>query len=614
MLIGMSGVLGALISLPSAFTLLLCRQYLDYQLLRMGSRRYSFVRERVLRYLPVVVLSLSHMFVLILSLASAPQLTRGWLSEGNKLSEWLAGGHFVMTSLTRSAHAIEPRAPQLSDKKAEVASARLAKRRVHLVLIPADQMDSEEFKSELEKFKQFESVPFIIQRSSVNEQVESLMLRIPGETAELARKALSLPKSYNRVVSKKNSQTVVSMSPQIRFGKELAGYGTEYLTGFNDSIMHQETQRRLVLSQIQLFGLFRAFNGVPFLSSNLQWLNLIADDVARIRTVSKLVSTLDNNKESIIVIQLFGLEQAFSNVNPPFRPVGWQLSQSSYEKRIVNKKVTRELFQYLSDFSRDERSQWLILPYADDKRLNPKSVAVFSKSDPHFLTHMKNPLGSLYTNIDVARALTQESPTHVAKATEEADAQLNCVETELDLKNSDFSFQAIFNRERSLGQLLNYLPQMRDSDLSFLGRSGTSFVTRELGLGFICRNLAFGRPEQYLLKFRGTREQPTEKASNKRFYSALVERGDGRASEKTKVKSTEGLASTEMMSMSRVNINAGVLTEFSVSKLTAEQSGASGEEVVVWKLLDEKNADYFYQRFQGSVLEAIEASARARIR
>ena len=69
MLIGMSGVLGALISLPSAFTLLLCRQYLDYQLLRMGSRRYSFVRERVLRYLPVVVLSLSHMLVLILSLA-----------------------------------------------------------------------------------------------------------------------------------------------------------------------------------------------------------------------------------------------------------------------------------------------------------------------------------------------------------------------------------------------------------------------------------------------------------------------------------------------------------------------------------------------------------------
>ncbi len=87
MLIGMSGILGALISLPSAFTLLICRQYLDYQLLRLGSRRYSFLRERVLRYLPIVVLSLSHVLVLLISITSAPQLSRSWLSEGNKISE-----------------------------------------------------------------------------------------------------------------------------------------------------------------------------------------------------------------------------------------------------------------------------------------------------------------------------------------------------------------------------------------------------------------------------------------------------------------------------------------------------------------------------------------------
>jgi hypothetical protein len=330
------------------------------------------------------------------------------------------------------------------------------------------------------------------------------------------------------------------------------------------------------------------------------------------------VSSLNPSKDSIIITQLFGLERVFSNVNPPFRPVGWQLSQSSYEKRIVNKNLTRELFQYLSDFARGDSDRWLILPYSDDKRLNPKSFAVFSKKDALFSKHMNASLGALYTNEDFARSLavgiTGDSSQKVVNVSDDTNSQLECVETEIDINNPDFSFQAIFNRERSLGQLLNYLPQMRDSDLSFLGRSGTSFVTRKIGLGFLCKNFSLGKPEQYLLKFRGTREQLATRSNTTKFYSALVEWNDGRRVDKSKAKTSSDLLGHEKLSNSLTSINSNVLKEFSVTKLTKELSGPSGEELVVWKLLDEISTDYFFQRFQGSVLAAIEASARARIR
>lgn len=620
MFIGMSGILGAVISIPSAVTLLLCRQYLDYQLLRLGSRRYSFVRERILRHLPVFVLVLSHVCVLLLSLASAPQLSRNWLSEGNKISEWLAGGHFVLTSLTRTAHLPTPTAiKSTGGAKSTSASYGAKGERIHLFFVPAELMDSAEFGGEIVKFNKAASVPFVIQRSSVNEQIEGLMLSLSGETALLARKTLALPKSYNRIISKNKSQTVVSISPQIRFGKELAGYGTEYLSRFNDSIMDQEAQRRLALSQIQLFGVFRAFNGVPFLSSNLQWLNLIADDVARIRMVSKLVSSLDPKKDSIIITQLFGLERVFSNVNPPFRPVGWQLNQASYEKRIVSKKLTRELFQYLSDFVRDETDHWLILPYADDKRLNPKSIAIFSQSDSMVSKHINDAKGTLFTSEDFAKTLGQGSAHERRvkssfKPVTDTGPQLECFETELDLKNFDFSFQSIFNRERSLGQLLNYLPLMRDTDLNFLGRSGTSFVTRELGLGFLCRNDALGTSEHYLLKFRGSREQLTTSAGKAQFFSALVDWGHSRQSEKSKVKTADTTGDADQVMSTQVKINRSVLREFAIMKLTKDFSGPQGEEQIFWKLLDDKSTDFFFQRFERSVLEAIEMSARARIR
>lgn len=619
MLIGMSGILGALIALPSAFTLLLCRQYLDFQLIRLGSRRYSFVRERVLRYVPVGVLLLSHLFVLLLSLASAPQLSRSWINEGNKPSEWLAGGHFVLTSLTRGAPPFSA-APLVSSGKNQKSGSSFQQQgsRVHIFLVPAEQMDNLEFREEIEKLNKAVSVPFIIQRSSINEQLDSLMLNFAGDTPELARKALSLPKSYNRIVTKKNSQAIVSISPQIRFGKELAGYGTEYLTGFNDSIMHQETQRRLVLSQVHLFGVFRAFNGVPLLSPNLHWLNLIADDVARIREASSLVAALDSDKNSIIIVQLFGLEHVFTNVNPPFRPVGWQLNQASYEKRMVSKKITRELFQYLNDFAHGGRSRWIMLPYADDKRLNPRSFAIYSRADEKFSKYMGVVNDALYTNEDVARAL---SDAHMRPATvktnlnaqAEPRSTLECYETELDLKSPEFSFQPIFSRERSLGQLLNYLPQMRDSDLSFLGRSGTSFVTRELGLGFLCRHFGLGRPEYYLLKFRGTREQLTTSAATRRFYSVFVEWGEGSRSDKIRLKGLEN-RELENSDADVVNISKDVLREFTVTKLTKEPTGIGGDEQTVWKLLDYESTNYFFERFNKPVLEAIEISARARIR
>lgn len=619
MLIGLSGVLGALISVPSAVVLLITRQYLDYHVIRLGSRRYSFVRERILRYVPVAVLVLSHAVCLLLSLASAPQLARNWLSEGNRLSELIAGGHFVLTSMSRSASA--PRMAFTRDAQTQPDSgvSNNQASHTHLFLVPAEQMDNPDFRSELGKYKQAVSVPFVIQRSSVNELLESLMMGISGETAELARKTIALPKSYNKIVEKKNAQTLVSISPQIRFGKELAGYGTEYLTGFNDSIMHLEARRRLVLSQSQLFGVFRLFNGVPFLSSTLSWLNLLADDVSRIRSMSKVLTQLDDRKNSIIIIQLFGLEQVFSSVNPPFRPIGWRLNRPSYESRIVNKKLTREIIQYLNDFARSDNDHWVILPYADDRRVNPLSVAFFSGADPLFKPIMNRVPGSLSVSEDFAEALDAAMQKNAQSKLQDpqrliSSPRLECFETELDLKNQEFAFQPVFQRERSLGQLLNYLPQMKDSDLSFLGRSGTSFVTRELGLGFLCRRLEAGVSELYLLKYRGTREQVTSAPSGHQFYSALVDWGYGGTRAKIRANLNTDVGDSVPEVQSPIHVSRDVLEEFTVTRLTQEPSGPSTEEISTWKQLSQESKKLFFDRYKDDILTAVDHSARARIR
>jgi len=631
MLVGLSGLMGVLISLPASVLLLLSRQYLDFQLLR-SSRRGNFIRVQIIKYLPAAVLVFSHVAVFSLNVISAPQLTRPWLKEGSRVSELLAGGHFVLTSLTRRTHAI----PAPTNSKAEPAAANDAatnsSKQMHIILVPADQLESEEFAAEQAKLADAVRVPFVISKSSVVEQLDTLLESTPGRTPQVARKALQNLSSSKRVIIDGNSQVLVSVSPQIRFGNQLLGRGTEKLGDFNDSLLIQEAQRRLALSQLHLFGLFRVFDGVPFASSGLSWINLIADDVARLRKSAALATGMKQNQSAMVIIQLSGLEREFRSVRAPFRPVGWMLTQPSYESRIVNKNLVRELVQYLHDVGARDTASWIILPYADDQRTNPQSFAIIS-SRSELAQNMRQSLGVElgFLHSDFAREIGRHlnevgaepsSPKlPVGNSTSVgtnvgAGERLHCFETEVDFADPGFKFQPVDLRERSLGQLLNSLPSMPDADLAVLGKSMSSLMSRELGLGFLCRTWSQSIEDVYLLKYKGIYGWSGASKGLRQGGAVLLNRGslqnlgESNRSARNRVVS---IVPTSLPAQS-YKIHPEVLEEFVVLHLVPEQTETREATSWSWRPLDARESQFFFSKFQTDALHAIELSARARIR
>ena len=633
MLVALSGLIGALISLPASLVLLLSRQYLDFQLGR-SSRRNAVFRIYFVKNLPAMVLVLSHFIVFSLNIISAPQLSRAWLKEGNKISELIAGGHFVMTSLTRGTASQTPIENPQSDLKRVSAGKSRDARRVHLILVPAEQIESNEFVAEQAKLAGAVRIPFVIQRSSITDQLDYLLAGVQGPTAELARKAIQNPKDYAKAIVKNKSQAMVSISPQVRFGKQLVGYGTETLTGFNDSLLLQEAQRRLVLSQLQLFGFFRVFDGVPFLGTSLTWLNLIADDVARLRQSATVVSSLKENLNSLIIIQLSGMEKEFKSVRSPFRPSGWQLQQSSFENRIVNKNFVRELIQYLHDVDARDSAHWIILPYADDRRTDPRSFAIVSArsellKQERFVSGA--PIGAITEDIShelsgyLDEAKNRDSTLPSAHSTDvrssegsqlktQSGAKLSCFETEADFNDPDFKFQPVDVRERSLGQLLNSLPLMPDSDLSFLGKSMANLVSRELGLGFLCRTQNQTIEEIYLLKHRGVQVWNSSSKGLRQGGSVLLNKSNQKSTDAQRLIKTKAPTPSALQSFLPKSIRPEVLEEFAVLHLVPGAAQSEGNLPWTWRRMDERESQYFFSRFELDALQAIELSARARIR
>ncbi|MEN9528741.1 MAG: hypothetical protein RI932_614 [Pseudomonadota bacterium] len=630
MLVGLSGLMGVLISLPASFLLLLSRQYLDFQLMR-SSRRGNFFRVQLIKYLPSVVLIFSHVAVFSLNIISAPQLTRPWLKEGSRVSELLAGGHFVLSSLTRRA-AVAADSEDKNRAAGSQGTAQGAPQQMHIILIPAEQMESEEFLLEQAKLPDAVRVPFVIPKSSVFEQLDTLLESTHGRTPELARKILLRPRDYTKLVSDGKAQVVVSVSPQIRFGNQLVGYGTENLGDFNESLLVQEAQRRLALSQIHLFGLFRAFDGVPFGGSGLSWINLVADDVIRLRKNAALATGLNQNVNSLVIVQLAGMEKEFRSVRSPFRPSGWMLTKASYESRIVNKNLVRELIQYLHDVGARDKASWMILPYADDQRTNPRSFALISsRSDLAQNIRQSSGVEIGFLGADIARELSrhfEENPSAIKGPATVANAlpstasvtptgeRLSCVETEVDFADAGFKFQPVDLRERSLGQLLNSLPAMPDSDLAVLGKSMSSLVSRELGLGFLCRTWNQSIEEVYLLKYKGIYGWSGASKGLRQGGSVLLNRASqqsaGELGRGTRARST--VASVAQVPASVQKIQTEVLEEFVVLHLVPEQSEGRDAAVWSWRRLDSRESQYFFSKFQTDALHAIELSARARIR
>jgi hypothetical protein len=652
MLIGLSGLMGVLISLPASILLLLSRQYLDFQLTRL-SRRGNFFRVQVIKYFPAVVLVFSHVAVLSLNFISAPQLTRRWFREGSQISELLAGGHFVLTSLTRRTHAVPAQAESKESTRGQ-SDAQVSAQQMHIILVPAEQIESEEFAAEQAKIPDAVRVPFVISKSSVFEQIDELLAEVPGRTANLARKTLQNPVVYTKVLGDNKSQAIVSVSPQIRYGNQLAGFGTQNLGDFNDSLLAQEAQRRLALSQFHLFGLFRALDGVPFAGTRLSWINLVADDVARLRQNSSLVAKMNQNVNSLVVIQMAGMEREFRNVRAPFRPASWMLTQASYESRIVNKNLVRELLQYLHDVGARDKAAWMILPYADDQRTNPRSFALVSNRSELAQNLRQSSgveLGLLNSDVarEIARSLGESSASSTRAETESSASstraetessasstraetavsaaqpvtsqpqtaeRLNCFETEADFIDSGFKFQPVDVRERSLGQLLNSLPFMPDADLAVLGKSMSSLVSRELGLGFLCRTWNQSIQEVYLLKYRGNYGWSGSSKGLRQGGSVLLGRPSAQspaeAGRYARARTASALVSALPSAAQR--IQPEVLEEFVVLHLVPEQTENRAVPSWSWRRLDQRESQFFFSKFQTDALHAIELSARARIR
>ena len=632
-LLALNGLWGALVALPAAMVLFLSRQYLDFQATR-ASRRSAIFRIQFAKSLPVAILILSHVAALVLNFIAAPQLTRSWFREGNRFSTMLAGGHFVMTSLTRSS-VITNQLPkkQLHLKEKNAAGKDALNRRVYIFMLPAEQIESEEFISEQSKIADAVRVPFVIPKSSVTEQVDSLLSKVRGPTAELARKTLSQPRNYSEVIAAKQSKTIVSMSPQLRFGSQLAGYGSESLGNFRDVFLLQEAQRRIVLSQVHFFAVFRILDGVGSLNQNLGWLNLIADDVARLRSISNLERSGFGSANSITIVQLSGLESTFAGVQPPFRPIGWSSQLTSYEKRMINKNMIREIVQFLQDLGAAENSLWVILPYADDKRLNPRSFALFSGQLSELHDQAKtnsSHLGFLGDEVarEMSRFLSEGKESAEIKSSQRTiatsisgksgllapRARLECFETEVDFSDPGFSFQSSERRERSLGELLNSLPLLPDSDLAFLTRSASSLISRDLGLGFICRTAFQSIEETYLLKYKRSDSVGPILSLNRMGPSVLLARPASQFPDSSSNSKVRGGLEREKSDESLAALQSDVLDEFTVHQyVPVVGSEASGERAWGWRRMDEREVKGFFGKHEFDALEAIELSARARI-
>ncbi|NBW83297.1 hypothetical protein EBR21_16225, partial [bacterium] len=438
-------------------------------------------------------------------------------------------------------------------------------------------------------------------------------------------------------IPKRNADAValISLSPQLRFGRQPVGLGADSLSYLKEKLLVYESQRRLLLSQFQIFGMIRLFDGIPFFGQKINWLEMVSDDVSRIRNTGSRLSGLEKYSNGIVVIQLDSLENRFSSVHPPFRPKGWPLRISSQERRMVIKNIFRELTQYIQDNASSERDLWMMLPYSDEKRIKPVSVAVF-KAGIDFMTELRSKgqtglgvmndelgmeLGKfLASNAQIRHLDVDPGSKQVAASN---SPRLRCFETEIDNSSANFQFQASEMRERSLGELLNSMVQMPEDDLRFLSRGSLNLIAREPGFGFVCRTESQSINETFLLKY-GTGELHLQRLPGNNFFSSILisrqqafaETGGKGSSKGSSVRLTQqGVAPANAKPIDDFAMKREVLSDFVVYQLlprfnpTGETDAQSS-----WRVLDRRETQMFFAKFEIETLRALETFARARIR
>lgn len=624
-LVALNGIIGAIIALPAAFVLLMSRQYLDFYAGR-SSRRSGAVKAKLVRTLPVAILIMSHLTVLFLNLVSAPQITRTWFQKESHFASMTVGSHFVLTSLTRSSFDKSAAATGKANSP-EQNDAMKSGRRLTVFMMPADFIESDDFKAEMVKLKGAQRIPFIMSRSNIIEQLDSLFASNNSRTFDLFRKALTAPHDYGKLQKNGGAAVLLSLSPQVRFGRQPLGLATNSLAGLKETLFVYESKRRLILSQFQIFSALRLLDGLPFVGRKMEWLDLVSDDVARIRRSARLFPEASDGSKSLSVIQLSALESRFSSIQAPFRPLGWPDKISPHEKRLITKNIVRELTQYLRDSAANENSLWAILPYADDSRVSPVSYALVKENAAlsSSLSERNTQTFGLFEN-ELGRLFGQFVDSELVPATPEISAQsgkinasgkvrLLCSVTEVDSAGVDFQFQSPEQREKSLGELLNSLSQLPQDDLAFLSKKSLNLIARDPGIGFLCRTEQQSIDETYLLKFQGYSKLS---GVSELPPSILVTRGQGSAGgvsrpQGGKVSSVAPDKLSVLGAPDEVSLQRDVLNEFLLFQLQPSEATGDTQKNFVWRSLDSREQDLFFSKFEIETLKAIENFARARI-
>lgn len=628
-LLALSGVVGGLLSLPSAVVLFLTRQYLDFHIAR-SSRKAGLIRIKIIRSLPVVVLLICHFTAVSVSLISAPQLTRAWFEQNSRLSASLTGIHFVISSLTRKSFETEngnAGKAKANDSAGPVGSDG-KRRHIQIFFLPADILESDEFRTEQSKLKDAQRIRYIISKSVLSEQIEELFAGGQGKASVLVKKVVRTPSQYGRVQREKETSALVSLSSQLRFGRSLFGRGTDSVAQIADEILAHESQRRLVASQVHLFGIIRLFEGLPFAGRQIGWLDLLADDVMQIRTAAAKDMAQRSSQKSVSIIQLSGLEKNFDNVNVPFKPTGWPEKISHNEKKLVIKNTLRELSQYIHDFSSHPDILWAVLPYADDKRISPRSVA-FVKPDISLPEEFRVGSDSYFgvMNSEMGKFLREflgesgsggqiDFVSERIPAAKPKPDRIRCYESEIDLDADAFVLQSTDSRQQSLGHLLNFLPQLPKRDLEFLGRGTLQLLARDSGFGFVCKAKAQADEMIYLIKPDSGSEMSKTERKELSGASILVS------------PAISGKDVHHMIPRQRNSSPAGgggvagktdnnafkgeILSDFRVLGFTQQNDAASA--VYASRVFDRRESQEFFAKFEPEALQAFEVFARARIR
>jgi len=636
-LIAMNGVIGGLLSLPSAFVLFMTRQYLDFYSGR--ARRSGIIRIKIVKSLPVVVLLMTHFTVLFLNLVSAPQLTRSWFKQDSQVASVLAGSHFALSSLTRKSFEVASEKRVSGQPDAQNNSATNASQKsAQIIFIPADVLESEEFKSEQSKLKDAYKIPFVISKSTITDQLEELFTDGSGSASSLVRKTFNAPQHYGRLHKQDGAGVLISITPQLRFGRHLLGLATDSLAHLKDSIFVNESRRRLVSSQVQLFGVFRFMDGLPFLGKKIDWLDLVSDDVARVRASAARMGSPRNFKRSVTVMQLSGMERRYSNIHVPFRPTSWPEKISINEKKLIVKNLVRELVQYINDVASSENDLWIILPYADDKRVSPQSFALvksgvqmpsrFKEGAAHSLgilniemgRFLLDFLGELVPSAQMAASEVANIPSTKsipALSAVKQNSKIRCFETEIETDANDLRFQQPEFRERSLGELLNSLTQLPESDLSFLSHGALPLIARDPGFGFICKTENQSIDETYLVKPILRTDASNDEKNDFVNSSILVWRPGAEGDASGRASQFKGVSTALKVRGPEVNdvfsLKADVLREFRIFQLVPA-SIESSSSPPVWREFDQGESKLFFSKFGPETLQAVEYFARARIR